>query len=207
MRPIRTLAHRPAAGQPGPDRVSDQPGRRAHHPHSTTSGQHRSSRNQHPSRHQFDHGATLDRADHPGSVCAGVQSWGTGPKQVVASPVTAEIYQVRAASHQDCDRVVFDLNGWAGSATWSAMSRRCMPTLRTGESRWPALPPSRSRSGRRTSASRATRPGGRLGSWDSGWPAAGRRCGRCACGWPICGPERCRRGFRGPGSPGPALLV
>jgi hypothetical protein len=44
-------------------------------------------------------------------VCAGVQSWGTGPKQAVASPVTAEIYQVRAASHQGCDRVVFDLNG------------------------------------------------------------------------------------------------
>jgi hypothetical protein len=44
-------------------------------------------------------------------VCAGAQSWGTGPKQVVASPVTAEIYQVRAASHQGCDRVVFDLNG------------------------------------------------------------------------------------------------
>jgi hypothetical protein len=77
-------------------------------------------------------------------VCAGVQSWGTGPKQVVASPVTAEIYQVRAASHQGCDRVVFDLNGWAGSATWSAMSRRCMPTPRTGQSWWPALPPSRS---------------------------------------------------------------
>jgi hypothetical protein len=44
-------------------------------------------------------------------VCAGAQSWGTDPKQVVASPVTAEIYQVRAATHQGCDRVVFDLNG------------------------------------------------------------------------------------------------
>jgi hypothetical protein len=44
-------------------------------------------------------------------VCAGAQSWGTGPKQVVAAPVTAELYQVRAATHQGCDRVVFDLNG------------------------------------------------------------------------------------------------
>jgi hypothetical protein len=44
-------------------------------------------------------------------VCAGAQSWGTDPKQVVASPVTAELYQVRAATHQGCDRVVFDLNG------------------------------------------------------------------------------------------------
>jgi hypothetical protein len=44
-------------------------------------------------------------------VCAGAQSWGTDPKQVVASPVTAEIYQVRAATHRGCDRVVFDLNG------------------------------------------------------------------------------------------------
>jgi hypothetical protein len=44
-------------------------------------------------------------------VCAGAQSWGTDHKQVVASPVTAEIYQVRAATHRGCDRVVFDLNG------------------------------------------------------------------------------------------------
>jgi hypothetical protein len=44
-------------------------------------------------------------------VCAGAQAWGVGPKQVVAPPVTAEIYQVRAASHQACDRLVFDLNG------------------------------------------------------------------------------------------------
>jgi hypothetical protein len=44
-------------------------------------------------------------------VCAGAQSWGTDPKQVVTAPVTAEIYQVRAATHQGCDRVVFDLNG------------------------------------------------------------------------------------------------
>jgi hypothetical protein len=47
----------------------------------------------------------------PDPVCAGTLSWGTGPKQVVASPVTAEIYQVRAATHEACDRVVFDLNG------------------------------------------------------------------------------------------------
>jgi hypothetical protein len=44
-------------------------------------------------------------------LCAGAQSWGTDPKQVVAAPVTAEIYQVRAATHRGCDRVVFDLNG------------------------------------------------------------------------------------------------
>jgi hypothetical protein len=44
-------------------------------------------------------------------VCAGGQSWGIDPKQVVAAPVTAEIYQIRAATHQGCDRVVFDLNG------------------------------------------------------------------------------------------------
>jgi hypothetical protein len=44
-------------------------------------------------------------------VCAGGQSWGTDPKQVVAAPVTGELYQVRAATHRGCDRVVFDLNG------------------------------------------------------------------------------------------------
>jgi hypothetical protein len=33
------------------------------------------------------------------------------PKRVSASPISAEIYQVRAATHQGCDRVVFDLNG------------------------------------------------------------------------------------------------
>jgi hypothetical protein len=44
-------------------------------------------------------------------VCVGALSWGTGPKQVLASPISAEIYQVRAAAHQACDRVVFDLNG------------------------------------------------------------------------------------------------
>jgi hypothetical protein len=73
--------------------------------------------------------------------------------------------------------------GWCSTSTgWvgSAMSRWCTPTPRTGQSRWPGLAPSRSRSGCRTSASRATRPGGRLGSWDSGWPAAGPPCGRCA---------------------------
>jgi hypothetical protein len=36
---------------------------------------------------------------------------GASPKQVVAAPVTAELYQVRAATHRGCDRVVFDLNG------------------------------------------------------------------------------------------------
>jgi hypothetical protein len=44
-------------------------------------------------------------------VCVGALSWGTGPKQVLASPISSEIYQVRAATHQACDRVVFDLNG------------------------------------------------------------------------------------------------
>jgi hypothetical protein len=44
-------------------------------------------------------------------VCVGAQSWGAGPKQVSASPITAEIYNVRAATHEGCDRMVFDLNG------------------------------------------------------------------------------------------------
>jgi hypothetical protein len=44
-------------------------------------------------------------------VCAGAQSWGTGPKQVSAAPITAEISNLRAASHEGCDRVVVDLNG------------------------------------------------------------------------------------------------
>jgi hypothetical protein len=44
-------------------------------------------------------------------VCVGALSWGTGPEQVLAAPISAEIYQVRAAAHQACDRVVFDLNG------------------------------------------------------------------------------------------------
>ena len=30
---------------------------------------------------------------------------------MLAIPIGAEIYQVRAATHQACDRVVFDLNG------------------------------------------------------------------------------------------------
>ena len=45
-------------------------------------------------------------------VCVGALSWGTGPKQVLASPISAEIYQVRAATHPACDRLVFDLNGF-----------------------------------------------------------------------------------------------
>jgi hypothetical protein len=44
-------------------------------------------------------------------VCVGAQSWGTGPKRVSAAPITAEIYNLRAATHEGCDRVVFDLNG------------------------------------------------------------------------------------------------
>jgi hypothetical protein len=44
-------------------------------------------------------------------ACVGALSWGTAPEQVLASPISAEIYQVRAATHQACDRLVFDLNG------------------------------------------------------------------------------------------------
>jgi hypothetical protein len=44
-------------------------------------------------------------------ACVGAQSWGTGPKRASAYPTTPEIYNVRAATHQGCDRVVFDLNG------------------------------------------------------------------------------------------------
>jgi hypothetical protein len=44
-------------------------------------------------------------------VCVGAQAWGTGPKRVSASPITAEIYNLRAATHEGCDRVVFDVNG------------------------------------------------------------------------------------------------
>jgi hypothetical protein len=56
----------------------------------------------------------LSTTTAPGSrdpACVGARSWGTGPKQVLATPISAEIYQVRAATHQTCDRVVFDLNG------------------------------------------------------------------------------------------------
>ena len=44
-------------------------------------------------------------------VCVGAHSWGTGPKRVSAAPITAEIYNLRTATHEGCDRVVFDLNG------------------------------------------------------------------------------------------------
>jgi hypothetical protein len=44
-------------------------------------------------------------------VCAGASAWGTGPKQVDALPITPEIYNVRAAAHAACDRLVFDVNG------------------------------------------------------------------------------------------------
>jgi hypothetical protein len=57
---------------------------------------------------------TPSTTEPPGSrdpVCVGARSWGTGPKQVLAAPISAEIYQVRAATHQACDRLVFDLNG------------------------------------------------------------------------------------------------
>src|SRR5437762_4721125 len=37
-------------------------------------------------------------------VCAGAQSWDTSPKQVIASPMTGELYNVRAATHRACDR-------------------------------------------------------------------------------------------------------
>jgi hypothetical protein len=45
------------------------------------------------------------------AVCVGAESWGTGPKRVSAAPVIPEVYNVRAATHEGCDRVVFDLNG------------------------------------------------------------------------------------------------
>jgi hypothetical protein len=45
------------------------------------------------------------------AVCVGARSWDTGPKQASAAPITPEIYNVRAATHVDCDRMVFDLNG------------------------------------------------------------------------------------------------
>ena len=57
---------------------------------------------------------TATRSPSPSTedpVCAGAQSWDTSPERVIASPVTAELYNVRAAAHQACDRVVFDLNG------------------------------------------------------------------------------------------------
>ena len=44
-------------------------------------------------------------------VCVGAQSWGTGPKRVSAYPISPEIYNARAATHEGCDRVVFELNG------------------------------------------------------------------------------------------------
>lgn len=44
-------------------------------------------------------------------VCVGARSWGSGPRQVSADPITSEIYDVRAARHDVCDRVVFDING------------------------------------------------------------------------------------------------
>jgi hypothetical protein len=44
-------------------------------------------------------------------VCVGAQSWGTGPRRVSAYPITPEIYNIRAATHEGCDRVVLDLNG------------------------------------------------------------------------------------------------
>jgi hypothetical protein len=44
-------------------------------------------------------------------VCVGAQSWGAASKRVSAFPISAEIYQVRAATHAGCDRLVFDLNG------------------------------------------------------------------------------------------------
>ena len=76
-------------------------------------------------------------------VCAGAQSWDTSPKQVVASPMAAELYNVRAATHRACDRVVFDLNG-LGRVGYLV---RYVPTVhadpRTGRSPWPAPPPSR----------------------------------------------------------------
>ena len=106
-------------------------------------------------------------------VCVGAQSWGTGPKQVSASPISPGIYNLRAATHEGCDRVVFDLNGLGRvgylvgyvPVVHADPSDRPVPV--------PALAPSRSRSGRRTSASRATRGGvGSKASWSPADPIA-----------------------------------
>ena len=45
------------------------------------------------------------------AVCAGAASWGTGPERAAADPIAPEIFAVRAAVHDRCDRAVFDLNG------------------------------------------------------------------------------------------------
>ncbi len=54
---------------------------------------------------------TTQRTQPQDPVCIGARSWGAGPKQVLADPISAELYQVRAATHETCDRVVFDING------------------------------------------------------------------------------------------------
>jgi hypothetical protein len=54
---------------------------------------------------------TTQRRHLRDAVCVGALSWGTGPTQVSAYPITPEIYNVRAATHDTCDRVVFDING------------------------------------------------------------------------------------------------
>jgi hypothetical protein len=111
--------HRPAAGQCRPGRLSDQPGRPGRDPSPAASGRHRSPGNQGPGPCRWGPTATPPSPQPPtpkppvtqDPVCVGARSWGTGPKRVVASPIGAEIDQVRAATHDGCDRVVFDLNG------------------------------------------------------------------------------------------------
>jgi hypothetical protein len=57
--------------------------------------------------------ATTQQPDAQDTGTDGAPSWGTGPKGVSALPVSVEIYNVRAASHDRYDRVVFDVNGLA----------------------------------------------------------------------------------------------
>jgi hypothetical protein len=54
---------------------------------------------------------TTQRPNPRDPVCGGALSWSTDPKQVSAYPITPEIYNVRTATHDACDRVVFDING------------------------------------------------------------------------------------------------
>jgi hypothetical protein len=106
-----------AADQRGPDWLPDQPGRPGRRPRQRVSSHHRGPATKAPASATP---TTTAPSPKPSTTtppvtrdpaCVGAQSWGTAPKRVSASPISAEIYQVRAATHQGCDRVVFDLNG------------------------------------------------------------------------------------------------
>jgi hypothetical protein len=66
-------------------------------------------------------------------VCDGALSWDTNSKRQVASPITPEISNVRAATHHACDRVVFDVNG-LGRVGYLA---RCVPRVHADPSDQP----------------------------------------------------------------------